>query len=247
MRRVGVLVVAAAIAGFVVQAAAAAEPARKAPALSAYNWSGFYIGANAGYGWASADWTNKENVALFADYLPGETLSHRISGLIGGVQLGYNFQKGPWVFGIDATLDASVIEGRARANTLFGANDDNFETRVRALMLATGRAGYAWDNVLAYAKAGIALANVKTSVSDTAAPTTGAGTDSNWLSGPTVGLGFEYGLSPNVSIGVEYDYIRLNSGTYQLGDTTGSYLWDVDVRNISVVMLRFNYRFAALR
>lgn len=80
-------------------------------------------------------------------------------------------------------------------------------------------------------------------MSDNVGASTGSGSDSQWRTGPTVGLGIEYGITPNLSFAVEYDYIRLNSGSYQLGGSTGSYLWDIDTRNVNVVMAKLNYRF----
>jgi outer membrane immunogenic protein len=219
--------------------ALAAMPA----AMPAYPWSGLYAGANLGYGRADANWTNQESTpaATFFDAIPGDTLSNNMSGVIGGGQIGYNYQAGRWVLGIEAMFDASAIKGSQTST--FGAADDQFEARLKSLMLGTVRLGYAWDNVMAYGKAGIAAARINASVTDNVAPTTGSGSDSKWRSGPTVGLGIEYGITRNLSLAVEYDYIHLDSGSYQLGGSAGSYLWDLDVRNVSIVMGKLNYRF----
>jgi outer membrane immunogenic protein len=234
MRRTSALFIATLAIGFPAQA-------------SAYDWSGFYVGANAGYGHANADWTNRVSTVPFADYLPGATFSHGIDGLTGGGQVGYNFQRGRWVYGVEAMFDVSAIAASRLSDNIFSAMDDSFEARVRALALVSGRLGYAWDNLLAYAKAGFALANVKASVSDASGVTTGAGSDSQWRSGPAFGMGIEYGVTPSLSIGIEYDYIRLSAASYQLGGGAGSYLWDVDVRDISIVLARLNYHFNGLR
>jgi outer membrane immunogenic protein len=163
-----------------------------------------------------------------------------MSGIIGGGQIGYNYQAGQWVFGLEAMLDASAIKSSQTSG--FGAADDKFEVEIKSFLLATGRLGYAWDKFLAYGKAGIAIANISASVTDNVGPTTGAGSDSRWRSGPTVGLGIEYGITPNLSLAVEYDYIRLSAASYQLGGGAGSYLWDLDAHNISQVMAKLNYK-----
>lgn len=248
MRRSAVALVFALGMGFVSQPSLAADMPLKAPAIapvSVYNWSGLYVGGNLGYGWTNADWENLESTppATFFDYTPGQTFSHSMSGVIGGGQIGYNYQSGPWVFGIEAMVDAASIKGAFSSDTPFGAGDDQFEARIKMLMLFTGRLGYAWNNLLAYGKAGVGVANIRAEVSDDVGAFTGSGSDSHWLTGPTVGVGLEYGITANLSIGVEYDYLYLKSATYQLGDATGSYSWDVDVRNVNLVMAKLNYRF----
>lgn len=250
MRRSAVALIFALGMGFVSQSSLAADMPLKAPAaapVSLYNWSGFYVGGNLGYGWSDASWENGDNTSSFGDYpsFLDITASHDMSGVIGGGQIGYNYQTGPWVLGVEAMFDGASIKGSFSSNkTPFSlGGDDQFEARIKALMLFTGRVGYASDNILAYGKAGVGVANIRAEVSDDVGAFTGSGSDSHWLTGPTVGVGLEYGITPNLSIGVEYDYLYLKSATYQLGDATGSYSWDVDVRNVNLVMAKLNYRF----
>jgi outer membrane immunogenic protein len=237
------------VAGFalgLVSSSYAAELPLKAPAAaSGYNWSGFYVGANVGYGSTSADWTNQTDTTLFGDYLGG-TFSHNMSGKLGGVQLGYNFQNGPWVYGLEATFDFADIEGDRLSDNIFSAQDDLFKTRIESMVVTSARLGYAWDKFLAYGKAGFAFGKVTASVVDNVGPSTGSGSDSQWRSGYALGAGFDYGLSPNLSIGIAYDYIHLGSATYELGGGAGTYAWDVDVPSVNVVTARINYRFGAL-
>lgn len=228
------------------QPSTAADMAVKAPrAVSGYTWSGFYVGGNIGGGWSHARWDNTANTTLFGDALPGNNFGSNPNGVIGGLQVGYNFQNGPWVFGLEALFDLSSVQ--AQHTSTFGAADDQFTTAFRSFLMATGRAGYAWNNWLAYVKGGYALAQVRASVNDGVAPTTGSGGDTQWRSGPTVGGGFEYAFTPQLSVGVEYDYIRLDSGGYQLGGGTGSYAWNVAARDVHLVMAKFNYRFSWAR
>jgi outer membrane immunogenic protein len=216
----------------------------RAPApASAYDWSGIYVGGHFGYGGTNAGWVNVKNLqgAGFGDSVPPDSFNHRLSGVIGGGQIGFNYQSGAWLFGAEALLAVTGIKGD-HAST-FGAEDDQFTARIDTLVLGTGRFGYAWDRWLAYGKAGVAAAHVRASVTDAVGPITGSGSDTAWQFSPTLGLGFEYGITRNVSFGVEYNYIGLRTRTYQLGDATGSYAWDVNIRNVNLLMAKFNYRF----
>jgi outer membrane immunogenic protein len=245
MRRSHLVLIVGAFA-LVPQLALSAERATKAPvaATAVHDWSGLYVGANLGFGVTSSDWQNLNNTTLFGDAVPGDSFSSRLSGLTGGGQVGINFQSGPWVYGVEALFEATDINGPHTAS--FGAGDDNFDARIRALLLGSARLGYAWQRWFGFLKAGYAAAYVRTSINDGGPPTTGSGKDSNWRSGPAVGFGFEYEMTSAISVGLEYDYIRLDGGTYQLGDATGSYLWDVDLRNVHLVLARLNYRLGSL-
>jgi outer membrane immunogenic protein len=210
-------------------------------------WSGAYAGVNFGGAWSSADWRNAASspLASFFDYAPGQGFSNDLAGVIGGAQVGINFQRGPWVLGIEAMLDASDIDGDFTSNLPAGAADDKFEAQIEALFLATARVGYAWDNWLVYGKAGYAAARINLSVSDSTPPNTGSGNDSQWHSGPVAGIGVEYRLTPQLSLAAEYNHVWLDSGSYQLGGGTGNYSWDVDIGGINILMARLNWRFAS--
>jgi outer membrane immunogenic protein len=239
------LFVAAVAAVFAPTFAVASDLAVKAPrAIAVSNWSGVYVGANFGYGWSSGDWTNINNTSLFGDALPGEGLTGGLNGILGGGQFGINFQSGSWVYGVEALIDVANIDGKQSNSFPFGAADDQFNANINVLMLGTVRLGYSWNDWLGYVKGGYALALVRASVNDGTPPTVGSGSDSSWRSGPTVGAGIEYALAPNWSLGLEYDYVHLDGDDYQLGDSTGSYLWHLDVENVHLVMVRLNYRFS---
>jgi len=209
-------------------------------AIVARDWSGIYTGVNAGLGIAYGDWKNLNNTTLFGDALPGTAFSNRSSGIAGGVQLGVNHQSGPWVYGVEALFDAADIRGSHSSGV--GANDDLFDARIRALALGTARIGYAFEHWLPYVKGGYAAAYVRASVGDNNPPSTCSGKDDAWRFGPTVGLGLDYALTPGISFGLEYNYIRLDGATYQLGNGSGSYLCDVDLRNVHLVLARVSYR-----
>lgn len=103
--------------------------------------------------------------------MPPAQFSDRISGGLGGVQVGYGMQTGPFVYGVEALVNGSFVRGEQMSS--FGAADDRFELDLQALASATGRLGYAWDSALVYVKGGVAAALLKVSVSGTGPPTTG--------------------------------------------------------------------------
>ncbi|HVZ50566.1 MAG TPA: outer membrane beta-barrel protein [Pseudolabrys sp.] len=213
------------------------QPAVVAP----YDWSGFYVGANVGGGWSTVAATNHGNTTAFGDYGRKQGFNADMSGVIGGGQIGYNFQRGHVVFGIDALLDASGLEGSWKSTV--GNKDDQFSTKTDVLTLITGRLGYAWDNVLLYGKGGLAGSRLKVSVVDTVPPATGAGNDTQWAWGWTLGAGLEYAIARQWSAGIEYDYASFGSKNFQLAGTGGgSYLFSSNVRDLHLLMLRVNYR-----
>lgn len=214
----------------------------KAPPVVMYNWTGCYIGAHVGAGWARTEWTNTANTTAFGDMVPGQGFTQTKSGFIGGGQLGCNYQVNQFVFGIEGTFAGSSIKGTLN-NTTFGAADDVFETKINSIATVTGRIGYAFNNWLPYIKGGWAGANNKFSVSDTVGANQGSGSETKWHNGWTVGGGLEYGLTPNWIIGIEYDYIGLQSKNYNVaGSAAGVYAFDVKPR-IHEVLVRLSYKF----
>jgi outer membrane immunogenic protein len=227
-------------------AAHAADLPTKAPAFVPapvmYNWTGCYIGGHAGAGWARTEATNTADTTLFGDMIPGDGFSQTNNGFVGGGQVGCNYQVSQFVFGIEGTFAGSTINGDF-ANTVFGAADDVFTTKINSIATVTGRLGYAFNNWLFYAKGGYAGADVKFSVSDTVGPSTGSGSDTHWQSGWVAGGGIEYGLTANWILGVEYNYIDLQTNSYNVaGGAAGVYTFDVHPK-IQTVVARLSYKF----
>ena len=237
-----VLLATVAAVGFASIASAADMPVKARPLVPAvYNWGGCYIGGHAGAGWARNQFTNSANTTAFGDMLPGQGFTYNTSGFIGGGQIGCNYQANQWVFGIEGTFAGASIKGDL-ANGVFGAADDVFTTKINSIATVTGRIGYAFNNWLPYIKGGYAGANVQFSVSDVVAPA-GSGSQTNWHNGWTLGGGLEYGLTPNWILGVEYDYISLQSKNYNVaGAAAGVYTFDVKPR-ISQLLARISYKF----
>ena len=180
----------------VVAADLAARPYTKAPAAPAavYNWTGFYLGAHAGYGSGHSD---ERAIGL------GTRANFDISGGLAGGQVGYNWQAGAWVFGVEADGDWADIDGAVRCpNPAFSC-----AAKVRDLASFRGRVGWATGPVLLHATGGLGYANVDYSTLTVAgglpaAGTTGVYRADRW--GYAVGAGLEYAFAPNWSAKLEY-------------------------------------------
>jgi len=201
------------IAGVVV---AADAPAAKT-SESSEPWSGIYLGAHFGYGWGGAKWNNiVANAGTVEDFAPGSSItSHDAEGLMGGGQVGLNYQRGPWVFGIESAYSGSNIDGDSRSRIV--PKDDIYTTRITRIFLATARAGYSWKSWLAYLRAGYTFGNVTTEFVDATGPVQGRGRTDELHHGFAVGPGIEYMVVPNVVVGTEYNYINLGSTDHKLG------------------------------
>jgi len=213
-------------------------PAVYIPApIPLYNWTGFYIGGNAGVGWQQGS---------FNDPL-GNTFSapNSIKGLGGGqVGVNYEFYNGV-VIGAEAMFDWRFNNNNTITSTSANAS---LTTNNQWLTTATGKLGYAWDRVMVYGKGGGAWIGANNStVTDLTNGASISGPTSNW--GWTVGAGAEYAFYGGWSARIEYDYIGLTNQTFTVpspspfsvlpaGDQfTGS------GRNIQMVTGGINYKF----
>ncbi|MCK1549490.1 porin family protein [Bradyrhizobium sp. 177] len=216
----------------------AARPYTKAPPMVAaiYDWSGFYIGANAGWGSSRNSWDS------VAPFLVGPEGSHDATGGVAGGQVGYRWQTGTWVFGLEAQGDWADLRGN-NLSTLFGPGFRN-DSRINAFGLFTGQLGWATNNVLFYVKGGAAVTDNRNRIYSTA---TGAvlattGDDTRW--GGTVGVGLEYGFAPGWSAGVEYDHLFMQDRTLTFTGPAGLAFGADRIRqDVDLVTVRVNYKF----
>jgi opacity protein-like surface antigen len=189
-------------------------PIYKAPTVPAsYNWAGFYIGAYLGAGRGFANLT-------FLD--DGTTTNPRFAGFLGGGEIGYNYQVGKWVFGLEGDLAWTNAHGARSCPIGFFAN---CEIDMNWLSTATGRIGYTyWDRFLTYVKGGAAIAQDRAEATctpnsqSTILPVVGcpSSSDSKTNVGWTLGLGSEFGLTRNVSVKSEIMYFDLGSDRYTI-------------------------------
>jgi len=186
--------------------AEAADFAYKAPytvnqPLNMYSWAGPYLGGNLGYQWG----TINNNPT-------------KPSGVEGGVQGGYNWQYGQWVFGGEADIQ---ITGATDTFAPWKFSNPWFGT-------VRGRAGYARNNILFYGTGGLAFGGLNGQAF--------AVTESHITAGWTVGLGAEVGITRNLSAKVEYLYVNLSETPFTLTAVQNGY-------GFNVVRLGVNYRF----
>ena len=244
------LALAAALSFAFVGAASAADlgarPYTKAPPpmVAIYDWTGFYVGGHIGGSWTNEEWVNTANTTAFGDLGLGDGFRQRETGFFGGGHVGYNWQAGNFVFGLEGSLDG-LSTSATLANTVFGAADDVFSWRTDWMASIVGRAGIAFNNNLLYVKGGWAGVNNRLAVSDVVPASVGSGGQTQWHNGWTVGAGWEYGLTANWIIGVEYNYAAFETKSYQLNNTVvgASYAFDAKPRDIQSVVGRLSYKF----
>jgi outer membrane immunogenic protein len=215
----------------------AARPYTKAPAMIAavYDWSGFYIGANGGWGSSRNSW---DSVAPFT--VGPEGSNNANGGTVGG-QVGYRWQAGTWVFGVEAQGNWADFKG-SNASTLFGPGFVN-NSKTNAFGLFTGQVGYAANNFLLYVKGGAAVTSNSYRINN-AAGTLFASTadDTRW--GGAIGVGAEYAFAPNWSVGLEYDHLFMQDKTYNFANGAGVLVGNDRIRqDVDLVTARLNYKF----
>ena len=218
----------------------AARPYTKAPVAiaSVYNWTGFYIGANAGGGSSHNCWdlTNVGGIAVSPAVAEG---CHDATGAVVGGQVGYRWQSANWVFGLEAQGDWANLKGSNTSTPAALAPLVN-QTKIDAIGLFTGQVGYAWNNVLVYVKGGAAVTHNKYN-GILAGITLDTANETRW--GGTVGTGIEFGFAPNWSVGVEYNHLFMGKHTDTftfLGVNTRS---DSIKQDVDMATVRLNYRF----
>ena len=220
--------------------ASAADMAVKAPPPAPlpviYNWTGFYIGGNGG-------WGQSRNCVDFlgAGFDFADGCRERSGGVVGG-QLGYRWQFNQFVVGVEGQGDWADL-----SNTRVSLFDPRFSTRTKTdgIGLITGQIGYAWNASLFYVKGGAAVTGNRFSIlSNLTGAELVAASATRW--GGTVGVGWEYGFAPNWSAGIEYDHLFMgnsNNSFSVVNPINAAFLNDRISQDVDMVTLRINYRF----
>jgi outer membrane immunogenic protein len=215
-----------------------------APIAPAFSWTGLYIGINGGGAYSQK----------CTRYLPGATGGFAVvaapieegcffaSGAFGGAQVGFNWQTGLWVIGVEATGDWGNIDGAASPVNGF-TGDRNF-VRIKSFATVTGRIGYTVSpTVLLYVKGGGGWARDEYSRNPGGVGLLSATeTRSGWVGG----AGAEWAFLPNLSVAVDYTYIGLGQRDLTLvsapplppGTENVSYS-----QNIQAITIKLNYKF----
>jgi outer membrane immunogenic protein len=224
-------------------ATAAADGPAKAPrpdpyayepqyVVTDYNWSGIYVGGHVGGATASWDWTFTS---------PTEAFSQSQTGFAGGAQVGVQKQWGRAVLGVEVSYTWADL-GTSSGST--AAPGESRTSELNNLLMVTGRVGATYENMLAYAKGGYASADIdlRSSITATGVTTTASsGREHGWVAG----VGFEYGLTPSINIGVEYNFIHFNIDTRdQIPTPSGVAGSQTDGGvDVQTLMARLNFKF----
>src|SRR5579863_7705615 len=216
------LIASAVLAAFGGTALAADLPTTKGPPVYApppppiFTWTGLYIGGQVGYEFGRA-WPTFAGAAA-AHFSP--------NGIVGGGHLGYNYQVGQFVLGVEGDVNGASYRG----GNGIGFARDPIDGSVR------GRLGYAWDRALIYATGGVAFADFND---------TNIFGDNVWNTrvGWTAGGGLEYAIDNNWSLRAEYRYTAF-SRYYFTGAAAGT---TISVRQVdNRVQAGFSYKFDML-
>ena len=198
------------------QALAGDLPSRKeAPVYVApapiFTWTGFYVGAHVGAGFGSSSINDYYRLALLTGISGPQSVSP--NGGFGGFNVGYNYQIGSWVLGLDGQFDFGGFTGSGSASYPLGPDVWTLHRSVHANTLGTigARLGYAIDNFLLYAKGGVAFADWKYADASgdlfcgvyCASSATGSNSATGWF----IGAGVDYAFANNWSANIEYRYI----------------------------------------
>lgn len=231
-------------------------------------WQGFYLGLHAGYVHTDIDGTlaisPSGNLGIPN---PDQTLED--DGFLAGGQIGYNFQRGTWVFGLEGDIAYAGIDASETYSTITFGNccsfDKHHEFEIEYLGTLRGRLGYASGNLLAYVTGGFAWAEVHGSLTvtrnDVGGPSfaelSGASSDKTHT-GWTLGGGVEAALNDRWSLKAEYLYVDLGEEDYafsgtkvdEFGAPTGNDTIDefnsADI-DLHTVKIGLNYRFTSRR
>jgi opacity protein-like surface antigen len=198
--------------------ARAADMPVKAPPLPspAYNWSGFYLGANLGGAWTSGSLN-----------IPGNNLYGGTTEFIGGVQAGYNFQAGHLLLGVEGDFDGATFGHPVLPTPTLGSVSQ------RWIGTAAGRVGLVEDRWLVYGKLGGGWVHSNASVNFPGVTWQGSNTGSGWLAG----AGIEYGFKSHWTLKLEYDRIAL-------GNWTSATVPPIQLnRDVQMVKFGVNYKF----
>lgn len=230
---------------------AADLPARtytKAPVMpvQVYNWTGFYIGAHIGGGWADLGTTE---LPPGTPAFPIGTVftKNNLSGFLGGAQVGYNWQvANNFVIGAEGEYSWADVHGTATTVSTVNGFNSTVTAKTKDFAFATARLGYAVDNWLFYGKGGGAWANGSSTGVGTLANgtffdnTTTGSSRTGWV----VGVGAEWGFAPNWSAKLEYNHVDFGSRTVAVNDITfGTTTIVNSSETVDIIKAGVNYRF----
>lgn len=211
---------------------------RPPPPPPVFSWTGCYVGANVGGGWAS---NSSNDVAGAVTGVVGADLgSHTAGGVIGGGQVGCDYQSGVWVVGVQGMFDGSGMQGsNTDPSGLFSLN-----SQTRWFATTTARVGYVpAPTVLVYAKGGGAWVRDDYNLTGFTTGTALANASAN-PSGWTVGGGLEWVVAGNWTAFAEYNYFDFGTTGVSFTPNVGATALPINIKqNINSFLVGINYRF----
>jgi outer membrane immunogenic protein len=235
-------------------AADLSRPVFKAAPPPIFSWTGWYVGVHVGGAWGTKEWQDpvrtffggKTGVLTFNDTTIN---NYGVNGFLGGVQIGYNVQSGPWVWGVEAQGSWAGIRGADACPFFFGKG--TCKTNVDALGSFAVRFGGTIDRAMLYVKGGLAWAYERHKISAPGVAFDGFGAfsteDKHWRWGGMLGAGVEFAFTNSISGKLEYNYMDFGTRTYSFATAPVglpfSFTDDVKIRqNIHLVKVGMNFR-----
>ena len=219
------------------------------PFAARFNWTSCYLGGHLGGGFAHKDITDPVQLVQDSFLDAGSTngittVSPGPSGVVIGGQIGCDYQfASSWVVGIEGAASGSTMKASRTVGLPLG-NPDTALVRASTDFLpsVTARLGYAFDNVLVYARGGVALAGDRFNVTGSfaGAPFAFEGLDNRL--GWTAGGGVDWAFSHHWSANIEYDYYQFGHGGVLMSDSINVFAGIVDVKQtVQVVKVGLNF------
>jgi outer membrane immunogenic protein len=226
-----------AIAADVLPVAYGAQP----PPIYVYNWTGFYVGGQLGGGWNSTNWFEDFTTSGSGGFAGPGFLDGTVnaSGFLAGGQIGFDYQLGWAVWGIQAEGSWANITGSAGCFGEVVGTTQSCTQSVSAIGTITGRVGASYNNFLFYFSTGAAWQREQLQNICVAGCTPPVFSVSGLAWGWTVGVGLEYAFARDWSAFLQYNYIGF--GTRDL--SFGGFFSENISENVNIVKVGVNYRF----
>lgn len=223
-------------------------------------WTGLYVGVHGGYTFGDTEWdfdpfgSGFGGTSLFGPALVGGGFTHDNDGWMAGGHMGYNWQIGTVVLGLEGSATWADLKGSTLNPFATFPNpvlpNATYSNKLEWLTTITPRIGVVLNNNwLLYAKAGLAVGQVQTDLSRSGVAFGGFTNFTFSRNAPqmglTYGLGLEYMLAANWILGVEYNYYNLRFGDLG-GMPSPNLTWPVDFSEqmtFHSVLARLSYKF----
>jgi outer membrane immunogenic protein len=253
MKRIALLSGAVLGIGFAHSALAADLPVRApayvSPVVIAPTWTGFYLGFNGGWGWTTSNNNNLTFTSPTGAFTVGTSNNNANSPVFGG-QLGYNYQTGNWVGGVEGDIDGANIRAAQGVSVASFPGASAFATEKQTWLASIrARLGYTWGPGLIYVTGGGAWTGVEGTAGATLFPSgpVATFTQSSTRSGYVVGVGYEWMIAPNWALRGEYLYYGFdhtsNGGALAFPIAGATLTSNVNKFNTSVVRVGLDYKF----